>query len=51
MGLEREFEVLANDVHDAKLIAKKILTKEGYDAKLLQQATWTVSRLSYPPKD
>jgi hypothetical protein len=51
MGLEREFEVLANDVHDAKYRAKDILTKEGYDAELLQQATWTVSRLNYPHKD
>ncbi len=51
MGLEREFEVLANDVRDAKFRAKTLLTKEGYDEKMLQQATWTVSRLDYPHKD
>lgn len=51
MGLEREFEILANDVHDAKDKVKDLLTKEGYDAELLQQATWTVSRLDYPHKD
>lgn len=51
MGLEREFEVSANDVHDAKARAKALLAKEGYDEKMLQQATWTVSRLNYPHKD
>jgi hypothetical protein len=51
MGLEREFKVLANDVHDAKVRAKALLVKEGYDDKMLQQATWTVSRLNYPHKD
>ncbi|MBI2936648.1 MAG: hypothetical protein HYY22_00420 [Thaumarchaeota archaeon] len=51
MGLEREFEVSANDVHDAKARAKALLVKEGYDEKMLQQATWTVSRLNYPHKD
>jgi glucan phosphorylase len=51
MGLEREFKVLANDVHDAKVRAKALLVKEGYDDKMLQQATWTVSRLNYLHKD
>ena len=49
-GLEREFEILANDVHDAKMRAKGLLAKEGYDEKLLQDASWTVSRLDYPSK-
>jgi hypothetical protein len=49
-GLEREFEILANDVHDAKTRAKALLVKEGYDQKLLQHAIWTVSRLDYPGK-
>jgi hypothetical protein len=51
MGLEREFELLANDVHHAKVKAKTLLAKEGYDVKMLQHATWTVSRLDYPHKD
>ena len=45
MGLERDFEVLANDEDDAKVRAKQLLANEGYDEKLLHRATWTVSRL------
>jgi hypothetical protein len=51
MGLEREFELLAYEVNDAKVRAKALLAKEGYDEKLLQHATWTVTRLDYPSKD
>jgi hypothetical protein len=45
MGLEREFEILADDADDAKVKAKQLLANEGYDEKLLHRATWTVSRL------
>ncbi|MCS4538518.1 MAG: hypothetical protein HYY67_06650 [Thaumarchaeota archaeon] len=51
MGLERELEIFANDVDDAKVRAKALLAKEGYDEKLLQHASWTVSRLDYKRKD
>jgi len=51
MGLERELEIFANDVDDAKVRAKTLLAKEGYDEKLLQHAIWTVSRLDYKRKD
>jgi hypothetical protein len=51
IGLEREFELLANDIHNAKVKAKAMLTKEGYDEKLLQNATWTVSQLNYRSND
>ena len=50
MGLEREFEIFANDVRDAKIRARTRLEKEGYDARLLQRATWTVYRLDYSLK-
>jgi hypothetical protein len=50
MGLEREFEVLADDSDDAKVRAKQLLANEGYDEKLLHRATWTVSRLDRPRK-
>ena len=50
MGLEREFEVFANNVDDAKVRARALLAKEGYDEKLLQHASWTASRLDYPHK-
>lgn len=43
MGLDREFEVLADDADDAKVRAKQLLANEGYDEKLLHRATWTVS--------
>ena len=49
-GLEREFEVLADDDDDAKVRAKQLLVNEGYDEKLLHRATWTVSRLDRPRK-
>ena len=42
---ERRFEILADDVDDAKVRAKQLLKVEGYDEKSLQHATWTVSRL------
>jgi hypothetical protein len=45
MGLEREFEILADDADDAKVRVKRLLTGEGYDEKLLHRATWSVSRL------
>lgn len=45
MGLDRELEVLADDEDDAKVKAKLILVKEGYDERLLHRATWTVARL------
>ncbi|HEY4673155.1 MAG TPA: hypothetical protein VIH03_03225 [Nitrososphaerales archaeon] len=51
MGLERELGIFANDVDDAKVRAKALLAKEGYDEKLLQHAIWTVSRLDYKRKD
>ena len=50
MGLEREFEIFANDVNDAKVRAKALLAK-GYDEKLLQHASWTASQLDYQRKD
>ena len=49
-GLEREFEILANDADDAKVRAKQLLANEGYDEKLLHRAAWTVSRLDRPRK-
>ena len=48
--LQQTFEILADDEDDAKLKAKRLLTKEGYNEKLLHHATWTVSRLDHPPK-
>jgi hypothetical protein len=51
MGLEREFEILANDGDDAKVRAKALMAKKGYDEKLLQHASWTVSRPNYQRKD
>ena len=48
--LEREFEILANDVNDAKVRAKTLLVEEGYNEKLLKHAIWTVSRLDYTGK-
>jgi hypothetical protein len=50
MGLEREFEELADDADDAKVRAKRQLANEGYDEKLLHRAIWTVSRLDRPRK-
>ena len=50
MGLERGFEISANNVYDAKMRARAVLAKEGYDEKLPQHAIWTVSRLDYPKK-
>jgi hypothetical protein len=47
LGLEREFKILANNVRDAKIRARTLLAKEGYDEKLLQHAIWTVSQLDY----
>jgi hypothetical protein len=51
MGLEREFEVLADDTDDAKVRVKQLLANEGYDEKLLHRAIWTVSRLDRPRKN
>ncbi|MDG7000380.1 MAG: hypothetical protein JRN15_14885 [Nitrososphaerota archaeon] len=48
MGLEREFEVLADDEDDAKVRVKLLLANEGYDDKLLHRAKWTVTRLDHP---
>ena len=45
MGLDREFEIFADDADDAKVRVKQILVNEGYDEKLLHHAIWTVSRL------
>ena len=50
VNLQRVFEILADDEDDAKLKTKRLLTDEGYSEKLLQHATWTVSRLDHPPK-
>jgi hypothetical protein len=50
MGLERELEILADDVDDAKVRAKQLLANEGYDEKSLHRATWTVSRFDRPRK-
>jgi hypothetical protein len=50
MGLEREIEIFANNADDAKVRAKALLAKEGYDEKLLHRASWTVSRLDYQHK-
>ncbi|MDG7000411.1 MAG: hypothetical protein JRN15_15045 [Nitrososphaerota archaeon] len=50
IDLRREFEILAYDVDDAKVRVKQMLSNEGYNAKLLHHATWTVSRLDHPRK-
>lgn len=41
----RQFRVLADDPDDAKIRAKELLKTEGYEERLLQRVTWTVSRL------
>ncbi|MHB8568000.1 MAG: hypothetical protein ACYC7D_14390 [Nitrososphaerales archaeon] len=44
-GLQRVFEILANDDDDAKVRAKHLLAAEGYEEKQLHHATWAFSRL------
>jgi len=50
INLQRIVEILADDEDDAKLKTKGLLADEGYSEKLLQHATWTVSRLDHPSK-
>ena len=51
MVLEREFEIFAKGDDDAKVRAKALPAKKGYDEKLLKHASWTVSQLDYQLKD
>ena len=50
LDLRRDFEIFAYDADDAKVRVKQLLSNEGYNAKLLHHATWTVSRLDHPRK-